>query len=145
MFFVRPWAEAAAAVLAAADALRDDVGTPEAHAQALFLVSLLLEDLPRCAVNPAAAEALMDSLVRPGVTHASAAVRREAIKCLGLLAITTGVRRDTGECVGILRAALAADTPPVRCMAAKVGLSDSYPPRHPPRFRPSFPDFNGIL
>ena len=63
----------------------------EAHAQALFLAALLLEDLPRSAVTAAAAEALMSSLVRPGVKHASAAVRKEAIKCLGLLGITTGM------------------------------------------------------
>jgi condensin complex subunit 3 len=52
-------AAAATAILAAADALRDDVATPEAHAQALFLASLLLEDLPRSAVTPATTEALM--------------------------------------------------------------------------------------
>jgi len=59
--------------------------------------------------------------VRPGVTHASARVRREAVKCLGLLGITTGdVRTSAGaECVSILRRALAGDTPPVRCMAAR--------------------------
>ena len=111
-------ADAAAAVLAAADALRVEVNTDEAHAQALFLCTLLLEDAPRSAIVADAAEAITASLIRPGVTHASAAVRREAIKTTGLLGILTGVRPD-GECVRVLRAALAADAPAVRCVAAK--------------------------
>ena len=37
---------AVAAVFACADALIEDVGTPDAHAQALFLASLVLEDVP---------------------------------------------------------------------------------------------------
>ena len=94
------------------------MNTDEAHAQALFLCTLLLEDAPRSAIDADAAEAITASLIRPGVTHASAAVRREAIKTTGLLGILTGVRPD-GECVRVLRAALAADAPAVRCVAAK--------------------------
>ena len=40
-------ADAAAAVFACADALIEDVGTPCAHAQALFLASLVLEECPQ--------------------------------------------------------------------------------------------------
>lgn len=117
-------AAAAADVLTAADALRNEVDTPEAHAQALFLAGLLLEDLPSSALDAARLEAMMASLVRPGVTHASAGVRREAVKCLGLLGIVAGRRAlnsesSGGECVRILRAALAADTAGVRCVAAR--------------------------
>ena len=42
---------AVAAVFACADALIEDVGTPDAHAQALFLASLVLEECPRHVVN----------------------------------------------------------------------------------------------
>ena len=110
--------DAAAAVFACADALIEDVGTPDAHAQALFLASLVLEECPRHVVNGDVVEALMATLVRPGVTSASAAVRREAVRCLGLVGIVFGVR-DDGECVGVLRAALCGDCPAVRAVAAR--------------------------
>ena len=109
---------AVAAVFACADALIEDVGTPDAHAQALFLASLVLEECPRHVVNGDVVEALMATLVRPGVTSASAAVRREAVRCLGLVGIVFGVR-DDGECVRVLRAALCGDCPAVRAVAAR--------------------------
>ena len=63
-------AAATASVLEAADALRARDGDDEkAHAQALFLATLLLENLPRNALSTTASEALMETLVRPGVTH----------------------------------------------------------------------------
>ena len=115
------------AVVSAADALHSPVsseqnGEPERNAgaaQALFLVALLLECAPRASLSPAAAEAVAATLVRPGVTHACAAVRKEAVKVLGLLGVVRGVADDEGETVRVLRAALAADAPAVRCVAAK--------------------------
>ena len=117
-------------VVSAADALHGGGGASEVSpseaaspdagaAQALFLVALLLERAPRASLSPAAAEAIVATLVRPGVTHASAAVRKEAVKVLGLLGVVRGVVDDQGETVRVLRAALAADAPAVRCVAAK--------------------------
>ena len=111
--------DAAAAVFACADALIEDVGTPDAHAQALFLASLVLEECPRHVVDADVVEALMATLVRPGVTSTSAAVRRESVRCLGLVGIVFGVRADDGECVRVLRAALCGDCPAVRAVAAR--------------------------
>ena len=111
-------------VVSAADALQDpnesgSDGSDARAAQALFLVALLLERAPRASLSSAAAEAMMATLVRPGVTHASASVRKEAVKVLGLLGVVRGVADDKGETVRVLRAALAADAPAVRCVAAK--------------------------
>ena len=113
-------------VVSAADALRsgdaESDGAAESDAgaaQALFLVALLLERAPRASLSGAAAEAMTATLVRPGVTHASAAVRKEAVKVCGLLGVVRGVAGDAGETVRVLRAALAADAPAVRCVAAR--------------------------
>ena len=105
-------------VVSAADALQQG-NTDVCVAQALFLVALLLERAPRFSLSSAAAEAMTATLVRPGVTHACASVRKEAVKVLGLLGVVRGVADDKGETVRVLRAALAADAPAVRCVAAK--------------------------
>ena len=111
--------EVVEAVVSAADALRSQTESDAGDAQALFLVALLLERAPRASLSGAAAEAMTATLVRPGVTHASAAVRKEAVKVCGLLGVVRGVAGDAGETVRVLRAALAADAPAVRCVAAR--------------------------
>ena len=114
-------ADAARAVLGAAEHLRlehdDDASC---RAQSLFLTSLLLESAPARSLDDETVEATMANLVRPGLANASASVRKEAVRALGLLGILCAKDgAPSKECVRVLRAALAADAPSVRCVAAK--------------------------